>query len=113
MANEIGSSPARGRPMMPIEDAEAALSQIAGKRIELPPNAVARTSPLSCPACGAHQLMWGCDERQTREREEIHPLVWHETAWMADSFICEVCWAGWVEPDDPTVITWVRPYWID
>lgn len=113
MVNEIGISPARGRPTMPIQDAEGALSGIAGKPIELPTNALAHTAPLSCPACGARQLMLGCDERQTREREEIHPLVWHERAWMAGSFICENCWAGWVEPDDPALITWVRPYWLD
>jgi hypothetical protein len=55
--------------------------------------------------------MWGCDPEQPRERHEIHPLVWHETAWLADSFICQDCNAGWIEPDEPKPITWVRPYW--
>lgn len=35
-----------------------------------------------------------------------------ETEWMADTFICRDCQAGWIEPDDPAAITWVRPYWI-
>ena len=51
------------------------------------------------------------DPRQNRSRDEIHELVWHETEWMADSFVCRECWAGWIEPDDPLPITWVRPYW--
>jgi hypothetical protein len=55
--------------------------------------------------------MWGCDKEQTRSRTQIHPVAWHKTEWMADSFICRDCWAGWIEPDDPEPITWVRPYW--
>ena len=55
--------------------------------------------------------MWGCDSEQEKTREEIHPLVWHDSEWMADSFICRDCQAGWIEPDEPDVITWVRPYW--
>jgi hypothetical protein len=31
---------------------------------------------------------------------------------MADTFICRDCQAGWIEPDQPEQITWVRPYWI-
>lgn len=55
--------------------------------------------------------MWGCATEQTRTQDEIHPLVWHESESMADSFICNTCSAGWIEPDDPEAITWVRPYW--
>jgi hypothetical protein len=113
VANEVGTSAARGRPSIPREDAAEELSALAGKPIELPANAVVHAGPETCPACGSREVMWGCDERQTRQRDEIHPLVWHETEWMADSFICRTCWAGWVEPDDPSVITWVRPYWLD
>ena len=109
--NEVGTAPARGRPAVSRADAERALSGVAGKEIKLPANAVATGGPGSCPACGSVNVMWGCDQGQTRPREEIHPLVWHETQWMADSFICRDCHAGWIEPDEPEVITWVRPYW--
>lgn len=30
---------------------------------------------------------------------------------MADTFICRHCHAGWIEPEGPQPITWVRPYW--
>ena len=46
-----------------------------------------------------------------QDRDRIHPLVWHPTEWMADSFVCGACDAGWIEPDDAEPITWVRPYW--
>ena len=65
-----------------------------------------------CPACGSKRIRWGCDPAEMRGRAEIHPLVWHETHWMADSFVCLECEAGWIEPDDPEPITWVRPYWV-
>lgn len=109
--NEIGTAPARGRPVVATEEAEKKLSAIKGERIGLPEGAIVRGSPRTCPACDSDQVMWGCDPDQTREREEIHPLVWHPTEWMADTFICRTCNAGWIEPDEPEVITWVRPYW--
>ncbi len=34
--------------------------------------------------------MWGCGQEQTHAEEAIHPLVWHETEWMADSYVCQV-----------------------
>ena len=111
MTNEVGTAPARGRPLVAREKAELELSALAGQSIELPSNAVVHAGPDSCPACGSRDVMWGCDARQTRDREEIHPMVWHDDAWMADSFICRTCWAGWIEPDEPDPITWVRPYW--
>jgi hypothetical protein len=110
-ANEIGTAPPRGRPKLDRADTERTLSKIAGKEIKLPAGAVVTGGPALCPACGSRSLMWGCDSEQKRTREEIHPLVWDDTEWMADSFICRDCQAGWIEPDDPAVITWVRPYW--
>jgi hypothetical protein len=80
--------------------------------VQLPERAMVSSGPTSCPACGSERVIWGCDpDTQTRPLEEIHPLVWHETEWMADSFICGDCQAGWIEPDEPEPITWVRPYW--
>ncbi len=79
--------------------------------MQLPYNAVASGSPSACPACNSAEIEWGCSDYQQRSKEEIHPLVWHETQWMADSFVCRTCHAGWIEPDDPEPITWVRPYW--
>ena len=110
-ANEIGTAPPRGRPKLDRADTERTLSEIAGNEITLPAGAVDTGSPASCPACGSTNLMWGCELRAEKAREEIHPLVWHDTEWMADSFICRDCQAGWIEPDEPDVITWVRPYW--
>lgn len=110
-ANEIGTAPPRGRPKLDRADTERTLSEIAGKEITLPAGAVVTRGPAICPACGSTNLMWGCDSQQNKTREEIHPLVWHDTEWMADSFICRDCQAGWIEPDEPDVITWVRPYW--
>lgn len=84
---------------------------MTGKSISLGENVVVSGGPKTCPACGSSELMWGFATEQTRTQDEIHPLVWHETEWMADSFICKVCSAGWIEPDDPEPFTWVRPYW--
>jgi hypothetical protein len=109
--NEVGTSERRGRPTVANEDAERVLSDLAGEDVHLGPKAVVYGAPEACPACGSRELMWGCAPDQMRTREEIHPLVWHETQWMADSFICRACWAGWIEPDDPGTVTWVRPYW--
>lgn len=110
-ANEVGTAPPRGRPRVANEVAQDELSQITGKSVVLPSGTVVHEGPRTCPACGSDQLMWGCDEGQTRDQAEIHPLVWHETEWMADTFICRACDAGWIEPDEPQAITWVRPYW--
>jgi hypothetical protein len=111
--NEIGTAPGRGRQTIPAHDANRIVSNIAGEELHLPARAVMTQGPSTCPACGGSSVMWGCDRDQKRERDEIHPLVWHERAWMADSYICRECHAGWIEPDDPEPITWVRPYWIE
>lgn len=87
------------------------LSALASEAIELGPNVVVFSSPTTCPACGSSEVTWGCDETVIHGRDRIHPLVWHPTEWMADSFVCGACNAGWIEPDDPEPITWVRPYW--
>jgi hypothetical protein len=87
------------------------LSDLTGKEVQLGHNVVATSGPSTCPACGSSNVMWGCDPEQLRGRGEIHPLVWHETEWLADSFMCRDCHAGWIEPDEPETITWVRPYW--
>jgi hypothetical protein len=109
--NEIGTAPPRGRPRIDRAEASGALSRLAGEAIELGPNANAFTSPTTCPACGSSDVTWGCDEKVIQDRNRIHPLVWHPTEWMADSFVCGTCDAGWIEPDDPEPVTWVRPYW--
>lgn len=110
-ANEIGKAPGRGRPIVPRKEAEALLGNLAHRRVRLTERVVVTSSPTACPACGSPRVMWGCDPEQTRDRDVIHPLVWHETERMADSFICRDCEAGWIEPDNPVEITWVRPYW--
>lgn len=109
--NEVGTAPPRGRPRVPHSDVEHGLSESLREDVRLPERAVVFGSPASCPACGSRRVIWGCDERQTRTRDEIHPVVWQETEWMADSFICQQCDAGWIETDEPEPITWVRPYW--
>ena len=99
--------------MLTDSEAHDLLDGLAGKTIDLPKGAVVSEGPDTCPACGSNSVMWGCDPDQTRDREEIHPLVWHETAWMADTYLCQDCHAGWIEPDAPEPITWVRPYWVE
>lgn len=93
-ANEIGTAPARGRPVVSNEDAQKELSKIKGDRVVLPKGAVVHGGPPTCPACGSDRVRWGCDPKQKLDREEIHPLIWHQTEWMADSFICRTCNAG-------------------
>ena len=97
---------------MPAAEAERILSGLAGSEMSLPAGAVTITAPETYPACGGSSVMWGCDNAQTRDRHEIHSLVWHDTEWMADTFICRDCHAGWLEPDGAEPTTWVRPYWI-
>jgi hypothetical protein len=110
--NEVGTSAPRGRQVVPAEEAEAKLSEIARTPITLPKGARVTRGPETCPACGSRNVIWGCDSSQRKDREEIHPLVWDEEAWMADSFVCRDCDAGWIEPDEASAITWVRPYWV-
>jgi hypothetical protein len=109
--NELGVAPARGRPRADVDEIAATLTDLIGEQIEFSDRVVAYSSPKSCPACGASNVVWGCDETIRHGRDEIHPLVWHESEWMADSFICSTCWAGWIEPDQAAPISWVRPYW--
>jgi hypothetical protein len=109
--NEVGTAPPRGRPEVARHDAQRQLFDATGQAVQLPENAVVHSGPKTCPACGSSEVEWGCSDYQQRAKEEIHPLVWHETQWMADSFVCRACDAGWIEPDDPRPITWVRPYW--
>lgn len=97
--------------MIANDEADRLLSDLAGKDVRLPEGAQVHGSPAACPACGSDAVIWGCDERITHTRESIHPLVWDETEWMADSYVCGACDAGWIEPDEPEVINWVRPYW--
>jgi len=110
--NEIGTTVGLGRPVLPRAEVERRLGDAAGHPVQLPQRAAVSGPPAMCPACGSGRLMWGCDPDQTRDRDEIHPLVWHETEWMADSFICRDCDAGWIQPDDAGPVTWVRPYWV-
>lgn len=110
--NEIGTAPRRGRPRVPRQDTEQHRSEAVGHAVKLPDNAVVTGGPTTCPACGSNEIEWGCSDYQRRSKDEIHPLVWHETELMADSFLCRTCDAGWIEPNDPEPITWVRPYWL-
>jgi hypothetical protein len=109
--HEIGTAAPRGRPVIRHEDADRMLSDLTGDEMRLGHNAVAMSGPSTCPACGSSNVMWGCDPEQLRGEDEIHPLVWHDTEWLADSFMCRECHAGWIEPDEPETITWVRPFW--
>jgi hypothetical protein len=109
--NEVGTARPRGRPVLERGAVERDLSEIAGNEIRLPEGAVTHGGPATCPACGSRNLTWavvGTDKGQ----EELHPVVWDETEWLADTFLCEECSAGWIEPDDAAPITWVRPYWL-
>lgn len=110
--HETGTAPPRGRRRMSRAEAEEQLSIATGQTVELPENAVVERGPDTCPACGASEVVWGCSDFNQRTREQIHPFVWHETSWMADSFLCRACDAGWIEPDGPEPITWVRPWWV-
>lgn len=109
--NEVGTAAPRGRPVIARDEADQLLSDLAGESIRLPEGAQVHGSPATCPACRSDAVIWGCDERVMHTRESIHPFVWHDTEWMADSYVCGDCDAGWIEPDEPEVITWVRPYW--
>jgi hypothetical protein len=109
--NEVGTSPPRGRPRLDERPVERWLSTRLRRKVRLGPRIVVTGGPETCPACGSRNVAWGCAEEVTQTREEIHPLVWHDEAWMADSYICRDCHAGWIEPDEPEAITWVRPYW--
>ena len=110
LSNEVGHAAGRGRIVVARDEADRVVSDLAGHPMTLPVDAVMTHGPETCPACGALTVQWGCDPDGDL-REPIHPLVWHDTEWMADSFICLTCDAGWIEPDRAEPITWVRPYW--
>jgi hypothetical protein len=107
--HEIGIAPPRGRPKLDRDNTNRKLTAIAGQDIHLPDGAIVTGGPATCPACGSGRVEWAVFAAKGRE---AHPVVWHDTEWLADSFICMECNAGWVEPDDPEPITWVRPYWL-
>lgn len=111
-SNEVGTSAPRGREELSRPDAEAMLSKLARRDVRIGSRVSVTRGPSSCPRCGSNLVMWGCDLAQQRTHAEIHPLAWSESEWMADTFICCSCWAGWIEPDDPMPITWVRPFWV-
>lgn len=112
VGNEIGTGAARGRPTLSKSHAERGLSDAVGHAVELPDNTVIHGSPAECRACGSDQVEWGCSDYRQRTKDEIHPLLWDDEAWMADSFVRRACDAGWIEPDDPEPTTWARPYWL-
>jgi hypothetical protein len=106
---EIGSAEPRGRPRIPLPEAGRILSDLTGESVELGPNIVAHGGPTTCPACGSAKIEWAVQLHDVTE-EDVHPLIWHKTEWLADTWVCNVCQAGWIEPDEPAPITWVRPY---
>lgn len=110
-SHEIGTGEPRGRPTMSLDEANETLSGAAGRRIKLPQRAVVSTGPETCAACGAAGPMWGDDPRQKLEPPQLHQLTCDSAFGASDSFFCQTCFAGWIEPDDPEPITWVRPHW--
>jgi hypothetical protein len=112
--NHIGSAPARGREVVPNHAAEKILGETFGEKVPLPDCARVLRGPSSCPACGAESVSWAYDESwQLRREDEFHPLLLDEIDRLAETFCCRSCLAGWIEPDDLTPITWVRPYWTE
>jgi hypothetical protein len=109
LTNEIGEGPFRARPVVPDEEAREQLRCLGAQ--ELPEGLVMTGSPTTCPACGSTAILWGCDDGQPFGQEHIHPLIWNDEQWLADTFMCLECSAGWIEPDEPAVVQWVRPYW--
>jgi hypothetical protein len=103
---EIGHARPRGIPKVPRKEAEATLSEIAGKPISLGDNLAMTGRPETCPACGSSDV-WAMGYL---DREEVHPVVWGEGYGTADSYICRSCDAGWEEGWKPHPITWVRPW---
>lgn len=96
---------------MTADEASEVLSAAVGHHIEMPPGVTVSTSPEHCAACGAGDPLHGDDDRQLLEVAQLHPLAANETDGAADSFFCQTCFAGWIEPDEPEPIAWVRPYW--
>jgi hypothetical protein len=109
--NEVGHAAPRGRRTVAAANAERELADRFGEPVDLPAGALVITGPTTCPACGATTVEWAALAVQL-ERDQVHPILWHETERLADSFICATCDAGWYEPDDPRPFRWVRPYWI-
>jgi hypothetical protein len=107
---------ARGRRRLDRREAEQLLAPAVGFDVALPEAAVVTNGPEVCPACGSTEVAWAVLAAEERlrgcGRGDIHPVAWHETEWLADSFVCRACDAGWIEPDGPQPIRWVRPYWV-
>lgn len=106
--NEVGEAPPHGRRKLSSGDAERLLAVRFGKPVTLPQGAVVTSGPNTCPACGSAAVEWATTAVQL-DRDRVHPVVWHETEQLADSFVCTSCDAGWYEPEP---FRWVRPYWI-
>ncbi len=110
--NEVGTSVATGRRKLSAKEVVEDLSRVLRRPLPaLPEDAVVYGGPEACPACGSQDVVWGCDDYQELPSDAIHPVAFDEHALMADSFLCRACDAGWIQPDEPAPITWVRPYW--
>jgi hypothetical protein len=108
-ANDVGHAPAR--PRKERAEVERDVSEAYGVPLKIPADADPTVGPVDCPACGSQDVMWGFDVEQTRSSAQVHPMLVDESDDLADTFICRACSAGWIEPNDPSPITWVRPYW--
>lgn len=99
---EIGIAKRRRRPPGDWEKFKAQFGP-------LPDGVVPVGPPLSCPACGSNRVMWAITDAQALPGR-VHPLVWHKTQRLADTYFCGDCDPGRIEPDEPAQIKWIRPW---
>jgi predicted RNA-binding Zn-ribbon protein involved in translation (DUF1610 family) len=109
LQHEIGVAPPRRLARLSPDAAARLLSAALGREILLPETATVIVSPPGCPACGGGPIQRAFLVANGRK---AHPAMWHEIARLADSYVCEECGAGWIERDEHSPMTWVRPCWL-
>jgi hypothetical protein len=84
------------------------MSTQLGREVVIPEGATVLRGPKTCPACGALAIAWASTVPGLTV-DQADPLL-DDGQGLAEVFICKTCDAGWIEPEEPTPITWVRPY---
>jgi len=62
-------------------------------------------------ACGSNDVLYCDADGQPLGIDELHPAAGNPEDGTLNSYLCQSCFAGWIEPNEPQPIKWVRPYW--
>ena len=105
---EIGQAPSRQRSH-DKPGAEQVVSDLLKQEVSLGPDVRVSWGPTLCPRCGSEDIVWFFGIQPQVPLAEVHTAL-QDRVTLADTYVCRTCHAGWIEPDQPEPITWVRPF---